>query len=77
MRLHAVSDVFASGKVWAPATRWAEVLIDEVAAFPAGKNDDLVDCVSMAVNRYRQGGFISTNLDEPEEIYYGRKAAYY
>lgn len=79
IRLHAVSDVFASGKVWAPAnTRWAEVLIDEVAAFPAGKNDDLVDCVSMAVNRYRQGGFIGTNLDEPEEQqYFKRKVAYY
>ena len=79
IRLHAVSDVFASGKVWAPAnTRWAEVLIDEVAAFPAGKNDDLVDCVSMAVNRYRQGGFIGTNLDEPEEQqYFRRKGAYY
>jgi len=78
VRLHAVSDVFASGRVWAPATRWAEVLIDEVAAFPAGKNDDLVDCVSMAVARYRQGGFIGTTLDEPEEEhYFKRKVAYY
>jgi predicted phage terminase large subunit-like protein len=39
-RLNAVSDVFASGKVWAPATHWAEEVIDEVAAFPAGEHDD-------------------------------------
>lgn len=78
IRLHAVSDIFASGKVWAPSTRWAEVLIDEVAAFPSGKNDDLVDCVSMAVSRYRQGGFVGTYLDAPEEErYFRRKVAYY
>ena len=39
-RLNAVSDLFASGKVWAPATRWAEEVIDEVASFPAGDHDD-------------------------------------
>lgn len=78
-RLHAISDIFASGKVWAPTyERWAEILIDEVASFPSGKNDDLTDCVSMCLTRFRNGGFIGTNLDEPEEErYFKRKVAYY
>lgn len=69
-RLNAVSDLFASGRVWAPATRWAEEVIDEVAEFPAGTHDDYVDTVSMAMHRFRRGGYISTNLDEPDEIMY-------
>jgi predicted phage terminase large subunit-like protein len=69
-RLNAVSDLFASGRVWAPATRWAEEVIDEVAEFPAGSHDDYVDTVSMAMHRFRKGGYISTNLDEPDDIVY-------
>jgi len=69
-RLNAVSDLFASGRVWAPATRWAEEVIDEVAEFPAGSHDDYVDTVSMAMHRFRKGGYISTNLDEPDEVKY-------
>jgi predicted phage terminase large subunit-like protein len=39
-RLNAISDIFASGRVWAPSTRWADEVIEEVAAFPAGQHDD-------------------------------------
>lgn len=79
-RLNAVSDLFASGRVWAPAARWAEEVIDEVAEFPAGTHDDYVDTVSMAMHRFRRGGYITTNLDEPEEIQYfksNRNQGYY
>ena len=69
-RLNAVADVFASGRVWAPATRWAEEVIDEVAEFPAGSNDDYVDSTSMAMHRFRRGGYVTTNLDEPDEVMY-------
>jgi hypothetical protein len=71
-RLNAVADIFASGRVWAPATRWAEEVIDEVAEFPAGANDDYVDTVSMAMHRFRRGGYVTTTLDEPDEIQYFR-----
>jgi len=67
-RLNAVSDLFASGRVWAPATRWAEEVVDEVAEFPAGAHDDYVDSVSMAMHRFRRGGYVGTALDEPDEI---------
>jgi predicted phage terminase large subunit-like protein len=70
-RLNAVSDMFASGRVWAPETRWAEEVIEEVASFPAGEHDDYVDSVSMALMRFRKGGYIRTALDEDEmETYY-------
>ena len=67
-RLNAVSDVIASGKVWVPETRWAEELIDEIASFPAGENDDLVDATTLALARFRNGGFIRLPSDEPDEI---------
>jgi predicted phage terminase large subunit-like protein len=69
-RLNAVADIFASGRVWAPPTRWAEEVIDEVASFPAGMHDDYTDTVSMALHRFRRGGYIGTDLDEPEEEEY-------
>jgi len=79
-RLNAVADIFASGRVWAPATRWAEEVIDEVAEFPAGSHDDFVDTVSMAMHRFRRGGFVSTVLDQEDEPVYfkgSRRQGYY
>lgn len=80
-RLNAVADLFHSGRVWAPNTRFADEVIEEVASFPAGQHDDYVDTVSMAMARFRKGGFISTNLDEPEpeREFKGRsrRSAYY
>jgi phage terminase large subunit-like protein len=46
---------------------WAEEVIDEVASFPAGEHDDYVDSVSLALMRFRKGGFIRTSLDEEDE----------
>jgi len=77
-RLNAISDLFASGKVWAPDTRWAKEVIEEVAAFPVGEHDDYVDTLTQALLRYRQGGFISLDSDERDEPFYRpRRAAYY
>lgn len=67
-RLNAVSDIIASGKVWIPRTRWAEELVDEIAAFPSGEHDDLVDATTLALMRFRQGGFLRLPSDEPEDI---------
>ena len=67
-RLNSVSDIIASGKVWVPRTRWAEELVDEVAAFPSGEHDDLVDATTLALMRFRAGGFLRLPTDEPEEI---------
>jgi predicted phage terminase large subunit-like protein len=58
-RLNSVSDIIASGKVWVPRTRWAEELVDEIAEFPSGEHDDLVDATTLALMRFRQGGFFA------------------
>ncbi len=76
-RLNSVSDIIASGKVWIPRTRWAEELVDEIAAFPAGEHDDLVDATTLALMRFRQGGFLRLPSDEPDEPVYQRKREYY
>lgn len=80
VRLNAVSDMFTSGRVWAPDTRWAREVVEEVAAFPAGEHDDFVDTTTQALMRMRNGGFIRLPSDEPEEPTYFkslRRAAYY
>ena len=80
-RVNAVSDLFAGGVVWAPDRRWAKEVIEECNDFPSGANDDLVDSTTLALLRFRQGGFIRLPSDEPEDDFlykYGRrKAAYY
>jgi predicted phage terminase large subunit-like protein len=67
-RVNAVSDLFRSGIVWAPDRRWAHEVIEECNDFPSGANDDLVDSTTLALMRFRQGGFIRLPSDEPEDI---------
>lgn len=79
-RLNAVADIFASGRVWVPNTHWAEELVEEVASFPSGEHDDLVDSMTQALLRYRQGGFLRLSSDEPEPTRYfkgHRREGYY
>ena len=77
-RVNSISDLFASGVVWCPETRWAEEVMDEMASFPNGDNDDLVDSSSQALMKFRQGGFIKIESDEEDEpIIFRRTAAYY
>ena len=77
-RVNAISDLFSSGHVWAPKTRWAELVMEEFAAFPTGDHDDLVDSSTQALMRFRQGGFIRIASDEEdEELLPMRKADYY
>ena len=77
-RVNAVADLFASGNVWAPDTRWAEEVIEQFAAFPNAEHDDLVDSSTQALLRFRQGGFISLHSDEEmEPLNMARKAEYY
>ena len=81
VRLNAVADILRSGMVWYPeGRRWAEELIEQCVAFPYGSHDDMVDVTSMALARFRQGGFITLPSDQPDEVQYfksGRRAAYY
>ena len=80
-RVNAVSDLFASGIVYAPDRRWAKEVIEECNDFPSGANDDLVDSTTLALLRFRQGGFLRLPTDEPDEVFSffksRKRAAYY
>lgn len=77
-RLNSVSDIFKSGVVWAPDTRWARELIDQMAAFPNAAHDDLTDTAVQAMLRFRQGGLLRLESDEQDEPpSFRRKAAFY
>ena len=66
-RMHMVAPLFEAGMVWAPEKRFAEEVIDECASFPMGDHDDLVDSMTMALIRFRQGGFISLQGEDDGE----------
>lgn len=78
-RVNAVAPLLYDGVVWAPDRRWAHELINECAEFPNGEHDDYVDCVTMALGRYRDGGFITLSSDRKEDPFSAapRRAAYY
>ncbi len=77
-RVHAVSPLFEAGMVWAPDEVFADELIEEVAAFPNGEYDDLVDSMTQALMRYRQGNFVRLPTDDWEEEEVGMRVhAYY
>jgi predicted phage terminase large subunit-like protein len=65
-RANLVTDIFASGYVWAPETRFAEAVIEECGEFPNSEHDDYVDTVVQALLRFRTGGFIRTANDEED-----------
>jgi phage terminase large subunit-like protein len=67
-RVNAVSDLFSGGVVWAPDKRWAHEVIEECNDFPSGANDDLVDATTLALARFRQGGFIRLPSDLEDDI---------
>jgi predicted phage terminase large subunit-like protein len=76
-RVNAVSPLFESGQIWAPDEKFAEEVIEECASFPYGDHDDLVDSMTQAVMRFRQGGFISHPEDERDEVSIPHNRTYY
>ena len=52
-------------------------MIEECAAFPYGDNDDLVDSMTQAVMRFRQGGFIMHPEDEKDQAQVKKTYNYY
>lgn len=79
VRINSVADIFASGMVWRPDTRWAQEVVDQVAEFPNSDHDEFVDCTSQALMRFRQGGLIRLDTDawKDEANYRPPKREYY
>jgi predicted phage terminase large subunit-like protein len=67
-RVNSVAPLFEAGQIWAPKSKeFAQEVIEECAAFPHGDNDDLVDSMTQALMRFRQGGLISHPEDYRDE----------
>ena len=77
-RVNAVSPMFESGLIWAPKEmEFAQEVIEECAAFPYGDHDDLVDSMTQALMRFRQGGLISHPEDYIDEPIQPKQRTYY
>ena len=62
-RMNSVAPIFESGMVWATEDQFADEVIQEMASFPYGDHDDYCDSATMALMRFRQGGFVSLDED--------------
>jgi predicted phage terminase large subunit-like protein len=77
-RVNAVSPMFESGQIWAPLRKqFAQEIVEECAAFPYGDHDDLVDSMTQALLRYRQGGLLDHPEDYKDEKQPKRKKKFY
>ena len=77
-RVTSVAPIFESGTIWAPTHKeFAQEVMEECAAFPYGDHDDLVDSMTQAVMRFRQGGLIPHPEDYKDEKIIRTKRVYY
>ena len=67
-RLYSVQHLFAEGMVYAPDRPWVEQVIAQVGTFPRGKNDDLVDTVSMGLRHLRDLGLLTRQPEWASEV---------
>ena len=78
VRVNSVSPLFEAGMVWRPDERWTEDMVEECAAFPYGEHDDLVDSMTQAMLRFRQGNFVVHPEDyEDPPLMLGMQRSYY
>jgi len=78
-RAHAILPDVEAGNVYLPRNKpWVQDFIEECAAFPKGANDDQVDCMTQALQRWntktiwpkekpREGFYTKTELEDMEE----------
>ena len=60
-RALAVQPTFSQELVYRPVYDWSEMVVDEMAMFPKGKHDDLVDSTTQALKYLRDVGLLSTD----------------
>ena len=76
--MNSVAPIFEAGMVWAPDEPFSDEVTEEMAAFPYGDHDDYCDSATMALMRFRQGGFVSLSEDYPDEAnFLNRKRVVY
>lgn len=57
-RTHGVVPLFTDKCIWAPNTRWADMVIQESQTFPKGAHDDVHDTVTQFLSWSRAGGLL-------------------
>lgn len=70
-RAAAVSPLVEAGNVWLPAPElapWVSDLVEEAAAFPQGRHDDMVDALSQALNRLILQPLLAGETLEAEDL---------
>jgi len=70
-RVNACAPLFESGMIWAPEQNFADEVIEEC------DHDDLVDSMTQAVMRFRQGGFVQHPEDYEDEPTEHKAKVYY
>jgi predicted phage terminase large subunit-like protein len=68
-RAQGVQATFANLGVYCPIRDWSDMVMQEMAIFPAGKYDDLTDSATQAVKWLRDNGMAPTD----EEILYAEQ----
>jgi predicted phage terminase large subunit-like protein len=75
-RLWAVEHLFDRGQIFAPNKHFADQVIDQMAVFPFGAHDDLVDSATMCLAWLRDQGFLITReerlIEEEAAVDYRR-----
>lgn len=62
-RAHSVTGLLAQHRVWLPKRSWYQMTMDEVAAFPNGEHDDIVDALVMLLIYMRDSWQITLETD--------------
>jgi predicted phage terminase large subunit-like protein len=71
-RTHSIAPMFEGGLVFTLDEDWTKSVLDESAAFPYGKFDDVHDTCVQALLRIRDG-FLVTHPDDPEDEDYEQR----
>jgi predicted phage terminase large subunit-like protein len=53
-RTHSVVPMFTDDMIWAPETKWSDMVIQETSEFPKGEHDDAHDTVTQFLNWARE-----------------------
>jgi phage terminase large subunit-like protein len=62
-RAYAAQPTFSQGLVFAPDRDWAEMVIEEMEAFPKHKYKDLTDSATQAIKFMRDSGLLNTDAE--------------
>ena len=57
-RAHSAVPVFTDNAIWAPQTKWSDLVLVECANFPKGAHDDLLDTTTQWIIWARENGIL-------------------